>query len=461
MNKKLLSLLLFPLISCAQIQFAPYYAIPTGSSADVVAIGDVNNDGLKDVVVGTGFYFDDANDYKVFVFLQNSLGYLSTPVKYSYGVSYPGLTSIDIADLNNDGLNDVIVGYGTNAGIFYQNASGTLNTNVPIAVGYSVYGLKAGDLNNDGLNDFVVSCVGGSALRVFTQQANGSFALATYPNPGDSNTEICIADMNDDGRNDMVCMTGGNTANIFFQQASGVFNGFVPNATSDAYGLAVGDLNNDGKPDMAATKGGNTPSSKIVLWMQNPATTLMNAPTEISAYDIPEPIEIADLNNDGKNEIVVVHGGWNNLSCYEQNASGTYGTYSSFPLPYASHYDHQGLAVGDFNNDGGKDVAIADYNQGLVILYNISALGVRNPALPETSVKIYPNPATASITIDFADTGLENAHIEIFNTLGMTVRQLDALDVVQEIDLEDLPSGMYLLKIRSGASEITKKIIKS
>jgi len=44
-------------------------------------------------------------------------------------------------------------------------------------------------------------------------------------------------------------------------------------------------------------------------------------------------------------------------------------------IPYASHYNPHGLAVGDINGDGENDVVIADYNSGLVVLYHNKAAG--------------------------------------------------------------------------------------
>jgi hypothetical protein len=40
-----------------------------------------------------------------------------------------------------------------------------------------------------------------------------------------------------------------------------------------------------------------------------------------------------------------------------------------FEIPYASSYENDGLAVGDLDSNGCKDLAIVDYNHGLVVLY--------------------------------------------------------------------------------------------
>lgn len=39
-----------------------------------------------------------------------------------------------------------------------------------------------------------------------------------------------------------------------------------------------------------------------------------------------------------------------------------------YAIPYASHYPVKGLAFGDWSNDGLDDIALADYNNGLVVL---------------------------------------------------------------------------------------------
>jgi len=90
------------------------------------------------------------------------------------------------------------------------------------------------------------------------------------------------------------------------------------------------------------------------------------------AYDCPEPIEIADIDKDGRKDVIVAHGGWLKLSVYLQNASGSLNFERLFDIPYATHYSPQGLAIGDVNNDGYDDVVIADYNNGVIILYNQS-----------------------------------------------------------------------------------------
>src|SRR5688500_14230230 len=82
----------------AQVSFLPYRAIPLAAGdANLVCIGDLNNDGLNDVAVKT--------QTNLLVYLQDSAGNLISPRSYIQPDSY----GIDIADVNNDGLKDIIM----------------------------------------------------------------------------------------------------------------------------------------------------------------------------------------------------------------------------------------------------------------------------------------------------------------------------------------------------------------
>ena len=72
-----LALPLLPADVAATGLLAPYQAMPVGSYPEAVAIGDVTGDGRNDVVLTTSFYFDPANDYRLWVFAQRSDGSLA------------------------------------------------------------------------------------------------------------------------------------------------------------------------------------------------------------------------------------------------------------------------------------------------------------------------------------------------------------------------------------------------
>jgi hypothetical protein len=357
--------------------FTPYTATPTGSWPEATAIGDVNGDGLNDVVMTTSYYFDAENDYKLFVFLQNASGQLQTPIKYlTLGTYSNRPQSVDIGDVNGDGKNDVVVGNSrASIQVFLQDANGNLASSSVHPTQNSTV-VKIGDLNGDGRLDVAGIGHGTSNASVLYQNPDGALAPpVSFNAPHGGFDDLDIGDINTDNRNDLIVMSGQGYAYdnlaILTQNLSGSFEpavfydlGFDVNTS----GLGIGDVNGDQLNDVIVSYGGNNPASKIGIFHQQ-SGVLMPA-VSLPSYDIPEPVEVKDVTGDGLSDIVVLHGGWNSMGVYVQTADGSLSPEQLFPIPYASSYNVQGLALGDINNDGLPDAAIADYNYGLVVLYH-------------------------------------------------------------------------------------------
>jgi gliding motility-associated-like protein len=362
----------------AQISFMSYKSYPRADETENLCIVDINNDGRKDVILATGNSGIVADDYKLFLYLQNSSNTLDTvPVVYSYPHSST-VRSMACGDVNNDNLVDIVIGYGDSIGIYHQNSSGTLNPIIRYYGGPIVDGLKIGDLNNDGLADIAACHWNGTYMKIFYQNSSGIFTIKKYSKPTSGYDEIDIGDVNGDGLNDLVWVSQGhNGLNIFIQSGDTLLPYVTylppPHYSNTLAGIAIGDLNNDGRNDIAATRGGNTPNAWVDIWYQNSSTGLLNSPVEISAYEIPVPIEIADLNCDGKNEIVVGHTGWDNVSYYEQQANSTYGPYVLMPLSGNAQMSNCSMALGDISSDGKIDIATAVFDNGMNTLINKSA----------------------------------------------------------------------------------------
>jgi hypothetical protein len=364
--------------SYADIAMLPYQAVATGSHPEAVAIGDVTGDGKNDVVMTTSYYFDPDNDYKLFVFAQETSGALAAPVKYATNGGYSNAPmTVGIGDVNNDGRNDVVVGNkGTSIEVFLQDPTGALLPGRTVATPYSLK-LRVGDLNGDGLMDVAGIGWGGTEVGVFLQDSGGSLSLsATYYAPHGGYDDLELGDVNNDGLTDIIVMSGqlyayDNIA-VLTQNGGGTFN---PVAYYDlggnelTKGVGVGDVTGDGKSDVVVSYGGNRPASNIAVFAQTAGGTL-DAAMSMASADIPESLDVADLNGDGYPDLVVLHGGWYAAGVYEQNADGSLSAEALHPLPYASHYNPHGLAVGDINSDDAPDIVVADYNNGLVTLLN-------------------------------------------------------------------------------------------
>jgi hypothetical protein len=151
-------------------------------------------------------------------------------------------------------------------------------------------------------------------------------------------------------------------------------------------GMGIGDVNGDERNDIVVSYGGNRPASKIAIF-QLAADGSATVTNRFDSYDIPQPIVVSDVDLDGRADIVTLHGGWQTLGVYLQNANGTLTTEQKFqPIPLVSRYSAHGLAIGDINNDGMPDAVIADSNNGLIVLTN----GLPHPKVTISKIRMKP-----------------------------------------------------------------------
>ena len=366
--------------------FAPYRAYPTGSWPEAVAVADVNGDGRNDVVMTTSFY-SHTNDSSILLFFQNASRQLNAPVRYAAGAA---AVSVRVADFTGDGRNDIAVGRNT-AGIrlFIQAGNGDFSgfTDYPTA---NARWICSADFNNDGRSDLAGIGWGSRQVDVFTQTEAGTmmFAGQHYANYSGYN-DIEAGDVNHDGLSDIVVMNGQTYAvpNLsVLIQTNGSFAPAVPydlGGNELTQGVGVGDVTGDGRNDIVVSHGGNQPSPRVAVFRQTPSGG-MAVGSAYPSYDIPEPVAVTDVNLDGLIDVVTVHGGWNRIGVYLQGAPGGIQAEQLYPVPYASHYNAHGLAVGDMNGDEMPDLVIADYNNGLVVLTNCTS----PPAFRVTSITV-------------------------------------------------------------------------
>jgi hypothetical protein len=271
--------------------FAPAVNVVTGGQPNQVVVGDLNGDGKPDLVVA-----DLSPEGNAIVLLQNPAapGTFLEPVDLPTGNYTSGVA---IGDLNGDGKPDIVAAtYDANGNngavyIFFQSPTtpGTFLAPVSYPAGAQPQAVKIADVNGDGLPDIVVANYGpgsngtGTAgVTVLLQDAAhpGTFlAPVSYPTPFGA-VDVAVADLNSDGRPDLVVAslgpapTGGVSVLLQSSAQAGVFTpAVVYPGFGHPLGLAIADLNGDGHPDIAVADG---TSATVMFQVPNQPGTFQN-----------------------------------------------------------------------------------------------------------------------------------------------------------------------------------------
>ena len=372
----------------AAASFLPYEYVLVPSQAEAVAIGDVTGDGRNDIVFTTGYDFDPANDFHLFVIAQGGDGTLGAPVRYATAGTYPERPgSIDLGDVTGDGRTDIVVGLDRlGIQVFPGTAAGTLGSPTFIASVDSTR-VAIGNLDANAGLDVAGIGWGSQTVTTFSGGPAGLTKIATYAAKHGGRDDLEIGDVTGDGRDDLVVMAGQTitaSLSVLRQITTG---GFAPaveystGASTSPHGIGLGDVSGDGRTDVVVSYGGNRPNSYVGVFPQTAAGTL-GAIVSYTSHDIPEPVEVADLDRDGRAEVVPVHGGHMQVGVYGGMSDGTLGAEVLYPVPYASSYNPQGVAIGDIDGDGDPDIVEADYNTGLILLRNGSPPPPTAPSAP-------------------------------------------------------------------------------
>ena len=359
--------------------FQPAMTYASGGSSLSLATGDFDGNGKTDLAV-----VDEQNDSAgtVSILFGNGDGTFLPPATYSSEGYFP--TSIAAGDLTGDGKRSVVttvqadINFGA-AGLVTVLRGGT-NGSFHADPEYLEDGptaLVTADFNHDNNPDLAVTrscgepCTGG-VVDVQSGNGDGVFqAQHSYSTAGYYALDVKITDLDLDGNTDLVvandcadqsCTSG--SVGVLLSNGDGTFRPAVSflAGSPGALSLAVGDFNGDGLPDVAVTTCNDQSctqgSVSILLGNGNGA---FRAPTLYPAGGAASAIATADLNGDGKLDLIVANPcrciSGDTVSILLGNGDGSFQP----PLSYASGgIVPDKIQVGDLNHDGKLDLAIAN-----------------------------------------------------------------------------------------------------
>jgi hypothetical protein len=339
---------------------APAPLIEASVFVDALVLADLNGDGRLDVALSSDGYGDPVRRLRVLLQRADGGGF-EAPVVLDTGIGCT-TTSLSAADANGDGRADLVVGTYCGVAMLRQTASGTLGPALVLPSTMATPLVRQLQIAADGRLGVVANDFDGR-LWLWRQTAPGSYAAPVpLPDVLHGISDIAVADVDGDGRPDLVASgqlasTNGSGIAVLHQLADGSFGGAQEIVVDlnwwGAAGIDAADLNGDGRVDIAFSTGGNSPT---VIGLVHQAPDGSWGPvTTMSTYDIPSALRIADLNGDGRADVVVSHRGWLAMSVYLQRADGTLAPELLFESVYESA-GLQTLALGDVTGDGRIDI---------------------------------------------------------------------------------------------------------
>jgi hypothetical protein len=433
-------------------------AVPYDSGgfwANSVAVADLNGDGKADIVVANcgssgSNGCPGGTSVEVGVLLGNGDGTFQSTVTYDSG-GFGGF-SITVGDLNSDGKPDLVVGNfcassgcanGAEGvvGVLMGKGDGTFQPTVSyLTGGFNAFSVAIADLNGDSKPDLVVAnglavsggCSGG-CIGVLQGNGNGTFQPAiTYgagPQPAHS---VAVADVNGDGKPDLVvtnqCIASSQCPNsagveVLLGNGNGTFQAPVAYGSGgyDALSVAVADVNADGEPDILVANVCADPTCKglVGVLLGNGNGTFGNAVAYDSGGYFANSVAVADVNGDGKPDLVVAH------SCIKSSSSGCLpgavgvllgdgnGIFQSAVTYGSGASVAWGVAIGDVNGDGKPDLITANESAGafegaIGVLLNNTSCSTTSPVITLSTTPTFlwpPNGKMVRVTVSGTITG--------------------------------------------------------
>lgn len=243
------------------ISFNQKVSFQTGLSPKGISLADIDRDGRLEIVVTN----EGENTVSVFKNTVTPLG----GVSYNNKIDFPSGASprsIVAEDIDNDGLADIVTANygGNNFSVLRNTSSGgsiSFDSKVDFTTGAGPQDIKVADIDADGINDVIVTNNGSGTLSVLKNTSSSgsvSFATSVDATTGIGPINVAVGDIDGDGSPDLaVTNTGSNSISVFKNNSTIGTVSLEPKvdftALSAPIGVAVGDFDGDGKSDLGAT----------------------------------------------------------------------------------------------------------------------------------------------------------------------------------------------------------------
>ncbi len=421
--------------------------------------GDLNSDGMMDLA----FYGEPKGLY---IILQKAseaeageMRRLKWRTRRKIKID-DGLLTPDVlvcADLNNDGADDLALAGRDAVYLILQRADGSLAEPVKYPTTALTRGIEVGDMNGDGINDLVL------IANDREEPMHVRFGLETGQlGPQErffieKPLALQLYDVNRTGGDEILTVDGGSGRLICYEYASEreadadwpvLFYPLASGEGSTKRDLAVGDFDGDGLTDVVISEPG---AAELILYRQRAGLGL-SEPVKFPAFADIESLSSADIDGDGKSEVVVLSVKEKVIGRAEFEEDRL-----SFPKPLEIVGEPLAMDVGDVDHDGSIDCVyvskdandiralrvIYDVGQADEVEERLANAGEDDAGRPALELKELASNPDGLRVLDVDQDGLEDILIFVKYELPLLIRQAQR----REFALVDSPGAqMSLIK---------------
>lgn len=381
------------------VSFDPPQVFEAGRGPREPVLEDINSDGRPDLVVVN----DQFDEHAIAVFFNTTPPGASTvsfqPRQY---FEFFGDNFVTPADVNGDGRPDFVISAsaGVNELSVILNAtppgssSLILGSEVDLPVGQLPNVVRAADLNGDGRLDLVVANNEGDSVSVLLNGTASGASTPSFPPQqtfavGKTVRSLQAVDLNGDGKPDLAVGNEGN------HSLSVLLNTTAPGAGSASFatttfeaepgplGLAAADLNGDGRQDLIYTRF----KGLAVVSLNTTASPTAAAPSFAVKHEAdvgarPTAVATADFNGDGRPDVAVANHDSDTASVLlDDTAPGSETPTFHLQQAFAAGNAPSSIAAADFNLDGRPDLVVADeLEEDVSVLLDTTVPGAETPS---------------------------------------------------------------------------------
>ena len=430
-----------------------------------VLMKDINNDTYPDIITAN-VYTSNSNSFGIRINDRTGhfLDEVIIPIRSGY-------TVWDFADLDKDGLSDVLTSYYWDNGIRVYMGSSFESFNEGAILPTATHGWvsKIYDTDNDGNLDLVsISHGSGNPVRlhIFKGKGDGTFfPKVTYESQFTTARNLNIKDINQDGLPDIVLAGSFNKIPVFIQNPDHSFtSGEIPVEHGESFDNAIGDVNNDGIPDIVYGAGefvtkGSTDTIRITLGVGNGVFKPSFTTSGLASITNPIYVRLADLNLDRNLDIITFDFQTKNMYYFLGNRDSTFAA----PVELTTNDTINKFEVSDVNLDGFPDIITVNKNSTLSVILNKGETTNIDEESLNSMLMVYPNPFNDFVNIELSLPVSAFVEIDILDVYGRKIDELVNEKLVNQTYRyrwhSNVLPGIYLLSVAINEKHLTHKLI--